>query len=369
MKILVTGAKGFVGKNMVVFLQGKEKHEVLQYDLGTPFETLNNFCRECDFVLHFAGINRPITEDEFMSGNYGFTGELLDNLKRNKNSAPIIVTSSIQATNGSAYGNSKLSMENLIFDYQRETGTKVYVYRLPNIFGKWCKPNYNSAVATFCYNIARGIDIKVKDPEVLMNLVYIDDIMEEFLGVIDGKEPKANPYCSVSTIYKIKLGEIPRLLYSFKEHRKDSSLPRQDNLFIKKLYATYLSYLPSDELSYPLKMNIDQRGSFSEFLKTKEFGQVSVNISKPNIIKGNHYHHTKNEKFLVVSGEGVIRFKHIVTNETKEYYVSGKKLEVVEIPSGYTHNIENLGNEDLVTIMWASENFDPDLPDTYYKEI
>lgn len=368
-KILVTGAKGFVGKNLVLELKNRGYTNILEYDIDCDEKLLDTFAKECEFVLHLAGVNRPQNESEFMEGNFGFSSILLEKLKQNNNKSPILITSSIQAELDNPYGKSKKAGEDLIFKYGKDNDIKTLVYRLPNVFGKWCRPNYNSAVATFCNNIANNIDITVNDPNVLMNLVYIDDVVNEFIGALSANEHKDGDFCFVPTTHKVRLGEIVDLLYSFKESRKNLSIPNMGDEFTKKLYATYLSYLPKNEFAYTLKMNIDNRGSFTEFLKTKEQGQVSVNISKPHITKGNHWHNTKNEKFLVVSGNGVIRFRKPDSDEIIEYFVSGEKLQVVDIPVGYTHNIENLGDCDMVTIMWVNEIFDPDKPDTYFLEV
>lgn len=369
MKILVTGAKGFVGKNLIATLEQMNDIEIYQYDVDTDPALLNTYTIDCEFVFHLAGVNRPQKEQEFQTGNTGFTDILLNFLKENKNKCPILITSSIQAALDNPYGRSKKEAEDLLFAYGIETGSKVLVYRLPNVFGKWCRPNYNSAISTFCHNIAHDLPIRVNDPDVIMNLVYIDDVVEEMIRALHGNETKEGDFCKVPVVHTIRLGDIVELIYSFKNSRKDLSIPNMEDAFIKKLYATYLSYLPEDQFSYPLKMNVDNRGSFTEFIRTPERGQVSVNISKPGITKGNHWHHTKNEKFLVVSGRGVIRFRKVGSDEIIEYHVSGDKLEVVDIPTGYTHNIENLGKTDMVTIMWANECFDPEKPDTYYLEV
>lgn len=330
---------------------------------------LDSYCKEVDFVFHLAGVNRPKDRSEFMEGNFGFTSDLLNSLKQHKNNCPVMISSSIQAEIDNPYGQSKKAGEDLLFSHNEETGAKVLIYRFPNVFGKWCKPNYNSAVATFCHNIARDMFVQVNDPSIVMNLVYIDDVVSELINALEGKENKVDLFCEVSAIHTVTLGEIVDLIYSFKNSREDKSVPNMSNTFAKKLYSTYLSYLPEDQFSYGLKMNVDQRGSFTEFIKTPDRGQVSVNISKPGITKGNHWHHTKNEKFLVASGKGVIRFRKIDADEVIEYFVSGDKMEVVDIPTGYTHNIENLGDTDLVTIMWVNEPFDPEKPDTYYLEV
>lgn len=380
MNILITGAKGFIGKNLIAELKninegkakgyGFDKQLVLfEYDVDTDPDLLDGYCRDADFVFHLAGVNRPKEQSEFMEGNFGFTSTLLDSLKRHGNSCPIMISSSIQAELNNPYGASKKAGEDLLFEYGRATGAKVLVYRFPNVFGKWCRPNYNSAVATFCHNIAHGLPIQVNDPSVNMTLVYIDDVVRELIDALQGNAFREGDFCKVPTEHRVTLGEIVDLIYSFKESRQDLMVPDMGNEFTKKLYSTYLSYLPEDKFSYPLKMNTDHRGSFTEFLKSPERGQVSVNISKPGITKGQHWHHTKNEKFLVVSGKGVIRFRKPDEEKVIEYFVSGEKLEVVDIPVGYTHNIENLGESDMVTVMWVNEIFDPEHPDTFFLPV
>lgn len=369
MKILVTGANGFIGKNLIAELQAATDHEVFSYDRDTEPELLESYCAEAEFVFHLAGVNRPKEQTEFMEGNFGFTSTLLDTLKKHANRCPIMISSSIQAATNNPYGESKKAGEELLQAYGQESGSKVLVYRFPNVFGKWCQPNYNSAVATFCHNIARDMPITINDPEVMMTLVYIDDVVKELVRALEGEENRVNVICEVPTTHQVRLGKIVELLHSFKASREERSVPDMSDALTKKLYSTYLSYLPENEFSYELKMNVDQRGSFTEFLRTPDRGQISVNISKPGITKGNHWHHTKNEKFLVVSGEGVIRFRKLESTETIEYFVSGEKMEVVDIPVGYTHNIENLGQTDMVTIMWVNEPFNPATPDTYYLEV
>lgn len=380
MKVLVTGAYGFVGKNLCATLKniadGKDKSynidsdiTVFEYDLGTDKALLDTYCKECDFVFHLAGVNRPETEEEFMEGNFGFSSTLLDTLKKYNNTCPIMISSSIQAELDNPYGRSKKAGEDLMFAYGEETGAKVMVYRLPNLFGKWSRPNYNSVIATFCHNIARDMPITVNNRDVNMTLVYIDDLVNELISALKGEENREGAFCKVHVEHKITLGEIADLIYSFKESRETKAVPDMSDGFTKKLYATYLSFLPEDGFSYPLKMNIDNRGSFTEILRTADRGQFSVNISKPHITKGNHWHHTKNEKFLVVSGNGVIRFRKPDEEKVIEYFVSGEKLEVVDIPTGYTHNIENLGDTDMVTFMWCNECFDPNKPDTFFEEV
>ena len=369
MKILVTGAKGFIGKNLIVELKNRGYKDIFEFDIDTDKYLLDTYTRECEFVFHLAGVNRPKNEEEFMEGNFKFTSELLELLKKHNNKAPILITSSIQAERDNPYGRSKKAGEHVVFSYSKETGTKVLVYRLPNVFGKWCRPNYNSVIATFCHNIALDLPIIVNEPGLVMNLVYIDDVVEEFIRALNGNENRTEDFCEVPIVHTITLGEIVNLIHSFKRSREERSIPNMSDEFTKKLYSTYLSYLPKDKFSYQLKMNVDNRGSFTEFIKTLDRGQVSVNISKPGITKGNHWHNTKNEKFLVVRGKGVIRFRKVDSDEIIEYYVSGEKLEVVDIPPGYTHNIENLGDTDMVTIMWANEPFNPEKPDTYYLEV
>ncbi len=380
MNILITGANGFIGKNLIVELnnikEGKTKCYKLtqdltlfEYDRETEPALLKHFCKEADFVFHLAGANRPKEQTEFMDSNYGFTSVLLDTLKSYGNNCPVMLSSSIQAELDNPYGISKKAGEDLLFDWGSEMGAEILIYRFPNVFGKWCQPNYNSVVATFCYNITRGIPIKVNDSNTLMTLVYIDDVVKELIAALEGNPSRVGDFCKVPTEYKITLGEIVDLIYSFNESRKNLQIPNLSEGFGKKLYSTYLSYLPEEQFSYPLKMNIDKRGSFTEFLKTPDRGQVSINISKPGITKGQHWHHTKNEKFLVVSGRGVIRFRKIDDEKVIEYFVSGEKLEVVDIPVGYTHNIENLGETDMVTVMWVNEVFNPVQPDTYFLPV
>ncbi|MCM3693197.1 capsular polysaccharide biosynthesis protein CapF [Neobacillus niacini] len=369
MKILVTGAKGFVGKNLIAELRNKGFDEIFEFTKEMDLSLLDGYTKVCDFVFHLAGVNRPKDENEFMEGNFSFTSILLESLMKHGNKAPVLITSSIQAELDNAYGRSKKAGEELLFSYNRETDTKVYVYRLPNIFGKWSKPNYNTVVATYCHNIARGLDIQINNPEANLNLCYIDDLLEEFLKVLEGNPTMKGPYCVVPVTHSIKLGELAQLINSFKESRINLNIPNMEQPLTKKLYSTYLSFLPDKDFAYDLKMNIDQRGSFTEFVRTADRGQVSVNVSKPGITKGNHWHHTKNEKFLVVSGEGLIRFRKIGFEEVIEYRVSGDKLQVVDIPTGYTHSIVNVGEKDLVTVMWVNEWFDPERPDTYFLEV
>lgn len=382
MKILVTGAKGFIGKNLIATLNnirtGKDKSfgitediTIYEYDIDSNPALLDAYCADCDFVFNLAGVNRPKEQSEFMEGNFGFASTLLDALRAHDNNCPIMISSSIQAELDNPYGQSKKAGEDLIFAYGKETGAPVYVYRFPNVFGKWCRPNYNSAIATFCNNIANDLPIQVNDRSVVMNLVYIDDVVAELIAALNGHANLDEAgYCHVPVMHTITLGEIVDLIYSFKASREERSVPDMtEGGLVKKLYATYLSYLPTDGFSYPLKMNVDERGSFTEILRTKDRGQFSVNISKPGITKGNHWHHTKNEKFVVVSGKGLIQFRKIDGDEVINYHVSGDKIEVVDIPTGYTHNIINEGDTDLVTFMWCNECFDPEHPDTYFLDV
>lgn len=398
MNILVTGAQGFVGKNLCEALKcirdGKDRtrnikiDEIYEYDINTPEEYLDLYASKADFVFNLAGVNRPKDEKEFMEGNFGFASKLLDSLKKHENKCPVMISSSVQATlvgryANSDYGKSKLAGEKLVFEYGKETGAKVLVYRFPNLFGKWCRPNYNSAVATFCNNIANDLPIQVNDRSVMLELLYIDDLIDEMLNALECKESYCNydgvnaildengRYCVAKTTHKVTLGEIVDLLYEFKNQPKTLVLPEiPKNSFAKKLYSTYLSYLPKEGVSFPLKMNVDARGSFTELIKTKNCGQVSVNISKPGITKGQHWHHTKWEFFIVVSGHGLIQMRKIGTEDVLNFEVSGDKIEAIHMLPGYTHNIINLSEtEDLVTVMYANEEFDPSKPDTFGEPV
>ncbi len=381
MNILVTGAKGFVGKNLIAALNniksGKDRTrnieigEIFEYDIDTDAALLDKYCSECDFVFNLAGVNRPKEQSEFMEGNFGFTSDLLSTLKKHNNKCPVMISSSIQAALDNPYGISKKAGEDLLFSYAKETGAKALVYRLPNVFGKWCRPNYNSAVATFCNNIANDLPIQVNDRSVNMTLVYIDDVVDELICALSGNENRDGDYCKVPVEHKITLGEIVDLIYSFKNQPESLVMPEIPlGSFEKKLYSTYLSYLPYEKVSFPLKMNTDDRGSFTELLKTEKCGQFSVNISKPGITKGQHWHHTKWEFFIVVSGEGLIEQRKIGSDEVLKFQVSGKKIEAVHMLPGYTHNIINLSKtENLVTVMWANESFDPNKPDTFFEEV
>ena len=371
--ILITGAGGFVGKNLTVTLRALGYTDLMLFDVDTPKEKLAQYTARAGFVFHLAGVNRPKDPSEFYAGNRGFTEEVLHLLRQTGSKAPVLVTSSIQAALDNDYGRSKREAERLVFDHEAATGAPALVFRLPGVFGKWCRPGYNSVVATFCHNVAHGLPIEVRDPNYQFPLVYIDDVVDSFVAALEGRAPRD---CSIPGFchlmcdtYEVTLGRLAQLIESFRDSRGTLAVPDMGDAFTKKLYATYLSYLPQDQFRYPLDMHCDPRGSFTEFLRSPERGQVSVNIAKPGIVKGNHWHHTKNEKFLVVRGNAVIRFRKLGAAEVVEYHVSGDKLEVVDIPTGYTHNIENEGAEDLVTVMWANEPFDPAHPDTFYEEV
>ena len=396
MNILVTGAKGFVGKNLCESLKnirdGKDKtrpnikvENIFEFDIETDIFLLDEYCEKADFVFNFAGVNRPQKPEEFMQGNFGFASHLLDLLKKHNNTCPVMISSSIQATcigrYDTEYGRSKKAGEDLLFNYAEETGAKVFVYRFPNLFGKWCRPNYNSAVATFCNNIANDLPITVSDRNVQLELLYIDDLVAEMLDALENKEHHCEfdgidtvvcadgRYCAAPVTHKVTLGEIVDLLETFKNQTSTLLMPEiPENSFAKKLYSTYLSYLPKDKASFALKMNEDDRGSFTELLKTEKCGQFSVNISKPGITKGQHWHHSKWEFFIVVSGHGLIQERKIGSDEVMNFEVSGDKIEAIHMLPGYTHNIINLSEtENLVTVMWANEQFDPNHPDTFFE--
>ncbi len=368
-RILITGARGFIGQNMTAAFRENKDVTLFLYDIENELYALKQFILESDIIYHFAGINRP-KEDEDFEDNLGSLKAVIDICEQEKHIIPIVLTSSIQADYDNPYGHSKKKAEEALIKYGMDNNVKVYVYRLKNVFGKWCRPNYNSAVATFCYNIANDKEVKVSDRNTVLNLVYIDDIMDKFTKIPYYTFHNTEKfYHEIDTYYTRTLGEIVDLLYKFRESRNTLLLPNMEDEFEKKLYSTYLSYLPEREFAYDLKMNVDGRGSFTEFIKSDERGQVSINVTKPGITKGNHWHHTKTEKFLVVSGKAVIRFRRINSDEVLEYFVSGEKLQVVDIPPGYTHHIMNIGWTDLVTVMWANEKFDPDRPDTHPLEV
>ena len=398
MKILITGAHGFVGKNLTAALEnirdGKDRthpelnvEQLYLYDIDTPDAVLEEGCKNADFVFNLAGVNRPQNPDEFMAGNFGFATRLLDTLKKYNNTCPVMISSSIQATcigrYDSDYGRSKRAGEELVFAYGEETGARVLVYRFPNLFGKWCRPNYNSAVATFCHNIANDLPITVSDSAIMLELLYVDDLVCEMLAALSGREHRCEfdgidtvltpdgRFCAAPVSHKVTLGEIVELLNSFKEQPKALLMPEiPEGSFAKKLYSTYLSYLPKEKVAFPLKTNTDARGSFTELLRTAKCGQVSVNISNPGITKGQHWHNTKWELFIVVSGHGLIQQRKIGTDEVLNFEVSGEKIEAVHMLPDYTHNIINLSEtEPLVTVMWANECFDPSKPDTFFEVV
>lgn len=399
MNVLVTGAKGFVGKNLCAALKnvrdGKDRTRgigqditIFEYDIDTDKHLLDEYCADADFVFNLAGVNRPQNQEEFMEGNFGFASELLDALKRHNNTCPVMLSSSLQATlvgryAEGDYGKSKKAGEELFFEYSKECGAPVYVFRFPNLFGKWCRPNYNSAVATFCNNIANDLPIQINDRAIELTLLYIDDLVDGMFALLRGEVKRCEysgldivpdekgKFCYCPVTHNVTLGEIADLLYSFKNQSSTLVMPEiPENSFAKKLYSTYLSYLPKEKVSFPLKMNVDQRGSFTELLKTEKCGQISVNISKPGITKGQHWHNTKWEFFIVVSGKGLIQQRKIDTDEVLNFEVSGEEIRAVHMLPGYTHNIINLSDtEDLVTVMWANENFNPDRPDTYFETV
>ena len=397
MNILITGAKGFVGRNLVETLKtirdGKNRTtnlsigDIYEYDIDTDPAVLSEYCQRADFVFHLAGVNRPLNPEEFMQGNFGFASTLLDTLKECGNTCPVMLASSIQATligrYDSDYGRSKKAGEDLFFSYADETGTKVLVYRFPNLFGKWCRPNYNSVVATFCNNIANDLPITVNDPSVILELLYIDDLLDEMLCALSGKEHRCEfdgidtvlcdngGFCAAPVTYRVTLGEIVDLLNTFKNQPKTLLMPEiPRGSFAKKLYSTYLSYLPGEAAIFELQMNVDARGSFTELIKTANCGQFSVNISKPGITRGQHWHHTKWEFFIVVSGQALIQQRKIGSDEVLNFHVSGEKIQAVHMLPGFTHNIINLSEtEDLVTLMWANEQFDPNKPDTFFEKV
>ena len=399
MKILVTGAKGFVGKNLCQAFynvrDGKDKTrgistdiEIFEYDLDTSPDLLDVYCKEADFVFNLAGVNRPQNTEEFMEGNFGFASALLETLKKHNNKCPIMLSSSLQATlvgryAEGDYGKSKRAGEDLFFSYSREENVPVYVFRFPNLFGKWCRPNYNSAVATFCHNIANDLPITVSDRNIGLTLLYIDDLIDEMFNIIKGEahrceydgldiaEKADGSFCCCPVTHNVTLGEIVDLLEGFRKQPSTLVIPEIPyGSFAKKLYSTYLSYLPKEKASFALKMNVDDRGSFTELLKSEKCGQISVNISKPGITKGQHWHNSKWEFFIVVSGKGLIQQRKIGTDEVLDFYVSGERLEAVHMLPGYTHNIINLSDtEDMVTVMWANEQFDPTKPDTFFEVV
>lgn len=369
MSLLITGSEGFIGKNLKTELINRGYKDIDCFDVNSSESDLEKYLKRASFIFHLAGTNRPKNAEEFIKGNRDLVDKITSYLRKIGSKCTILMSSSIKADEDNEYGISKKLGEEVLKEHSINNESNIMIYRLPNVFGKWCKPNYNSVIATFCHNIAREIDININSPDAILNLVYIDDVVEEFIKAYKEDSIRKDLYYSINKVYSEKLQDISEYIYSFKKSRENKFIPDMGNEFIKKLYSTYLTYLPEDDLSYPLKMNIDERGSFTEFIRTTERGQLSINISKPGIIKGNHWHHTKNEKFLVVSGKGIIRLRKLDSDKVIDYYVDSEKLEVIDIPSGYTHNIENLGEKDMVTIMWVNECFDENKPDTFYLEV
>ena len=367
MKILITGANGFIAKNLIEHLKRDETKKLYLYSKNDSLNILEAYLKEVDFIFHLAGVNRPKDNEEFYRGNSGLTKIIVDILIKENRATPILLSSSIQSELDNDYGKSKLEAKHLLLNYAKATQAKIYIYKLPNVFGKWSKPNYNSVIATWCHNIAKDLEIQVNDKSVELNLVYIDDVVKSFIEKLNSQSDEE--YFKIDTIYTKTLGEIEELLYSFKENRKSLIIPNVASGFERALYATYLSYLNVDNFSYSLKGHQDERGTFYEILKTIDSGQFSLSTTMPNVMRGNHYHHTKNEKFLVVKGKVLIEFRHIVTNEKISYKVSDKKMEVVEMIPGYTHNIKNIGSEEMILLLWANENYDEKTPDTYFLEV
>ena len=381
MNILITGAKGFIGKNLCAQLSNIATNKarwykvdstitIMEYDIDSKPELLEVYCQKADFVFNLAGVNRPKDVSEFMRGNYGFASTLLDTLKKYGNKCPVMISSSSQAALDNPYGQSKKAGEDLMFQYAKETGAKVLIYRFPNLFGKWCRPNYNSVIATFCNNIANDLPIQVNDPNVMLNLVYIDDLVDELINALTGDEYREGKFCYVANVHRVRLGDIVDLLNYFKKGRTSLQVPYVSDSFKKALYSTFVSYLPESKISFALNMNVDTRGSFTEFIKTENHGQISINISKPGITKGQHWHNTKWEFFIVVSGRALIEERKIGTDEVFRFEVSGERLQAVHMLPGYTHNIINLDeHKNLVTLMWANEQFDKNAPDTYFEKV
>lgn len=369
MKILITGSNGFIAKNLIAELKNRKYGELLLCSRDTATELLEQYIEKCDILIHLAGVNRPQNEKEYYTGNVGFTEVIVNLLEKKKKRIPIIYSSTVMTSRHEFYRECKQEAEKRLQEYSEKSGSSLSVFRLSNVFGKWCRPNYNSVVATFCYNISHTQSIKINDPDAQLELVYIDDVIEKIIACIEEGSCKAEMYPKIRESYQITVGELAEILYSFKNTREQLEIPHIENDLKKKLYSTYLSYLEPEDYCYELKMNRDERGSFTEFMHLQNLGQISINVAKPGIVKGNHWHHTKVEKFLVVKGTASIKLRHIITGKITEFITSGDKMEVVDIPAGYAHNLTNLGNEDLVTIMWANEVFDPQKPDTYYEEV
>jgi len=369
-KVLVTGSNGFIGKNLITRLKSIENIKVYEFDVNHTFNDLVDAIDEVDFIFHLAGVNRPKDIEEFIEGNKNFTEQILDLIQAKGRKIPFLITSSIQAELDNPYGVSKKFAEDAVFKYAEELDVNVYIYRLPNVFGKWCRPNYNSVIATWCYNIANDIEITVSNKNNVLSLVYIDHVIDELINALSGNaHPSNDGYCYIQVVFNQSLGQIHDLLYAFKASRQNLILPNFGDLFTKCLYSTYLSYLPQNSFGYHLEMKTDHRGWLAEFIKTEQSGQIFISKTKPGVTRGNHWHHTKVEKFLVIEGDAIIRFRNILSEEVLEYSVSGNDLKVLDIPVGYTHNIANVGSTDVITLFWANEQFNPDYPDTYYLEV
>ena len=368
--VLITGANGFLGRNLIAALENIAGLELLKYDIGNTFDELSKFAAKSDFVYHLAGVNRPKGPEEYESGNKGFTERLAGLLKETGRKTPVLLSSTIQAVLENPYGLSKKGAEDAMRNYAEETGANVCIYRLPNIFGKWCKPNYNSVVATWCYNLARDLPIHINNPDTEFNLVYVDDVVEEFVNALNGCENRGHDgFCTVSRSFHTSLGDLADRLYSFKDSGTTLVMPDLDPVFQRFLYATYISYLPTEDLGYNLEMKQDHRGWLAEFIKSKSFGQIFISRTRPGITRGNHWHHTKVEKFLVIDGTAVIKLRGVNASDVAAYMVSGDKLKVIDIPAGYTHSITNVGESDVITLFWADEIYDPGKPDTYFSEV
>ena len=367
--LLITGSEGFIGKNLIVALKRLNKHTIHVFDTNVPLSELPSLLSDADFVFHLAGVNRPIEESEFKKGNTDLTQFIVDTLLTQKRNTTIVLTSSTQASSANPYGVSKKQAEDIVFSYAKKTKTSCYVYRFTNVFGKWCKPNYNSVVATFCHNIANNLEIKINDPSKVLELAYIDDIVEEFVNLVESKPDTTIGFKSISRTFKTTLDELAKKLYSFKEIRKTQILPDMGDDFTKFLYSTYLSYLDLNDLTYSLQQRSDQRGVLAEMLKSPHFGQIFVSRTKPGATRGNHYHDTKVEKFCIISGLAIVRFKHILGGEIVSYKISGDEIKIIDIPPGYTHSLENPGDTDLIVLFWSNSIFDPNVPDAFYLEV
>ena len=367
-KILVTGANGFIGLNLISHLKVNGDYQIFAFDIDDTDDVLEHFVCGSDFIFHLAGVNRPKNHDEFRIGNTDLTEKIISILESNKLLTPVLLTSSIQSELDNPYGKSKKAAEDILLKYHAHGGL-IFIYRLSNVFGKWCRPNYNSVVATFCYNIANGKDISISDRNHCIEFIYIDDIISEFLFVLENGKTGQDKFYTIDPVYNVTLGEIADTLYDFQEIPTTLCIPDFSNEFVKKLHATYLSYLPEDQFAYKLKMHVDNRGDLFELIKSKQFGQIFISTTKPGITRGEHYHHTKNEKFCVIRGEAEIKFRHILNDKIITYYVSGAKPEVVDIPPGYTHSISNVGDDDVITLFWVNEIFNPEKTDTYFERV